>query len=121
MPKTIRQTVTFKASPHEVYEALMNSRRHAKFSGGKARLSRKVGGKFTAYDGYIEGTNLELAPDKKIVPVMPMSLSFREGFPKNAAASCARAARESGTVMSGAPEAVRVALPCSATTATSPC
>lgn len=65
--KTIRQSVTFKASPHEVYEALMDSRKHARVTGSKARISRKVGGKFAAYDGYIEGVNLNLVPDKKII------------------------------------------------------
>jgi len=65
--RTIRQSATFKASPHEVYEALMDSRKHSQFTGSKASISRKVGGKFTAYDGYIEGINLELVPDKKIV------------------------------------------------------
>ncbi len=66
-PKTIRQTVIFKASPHDVYEALMDSRKHGRFTGGKASISREVGGKFTAFDGYAEGVNLELVADKKIV------------------------------------------------------
>jgi activator of HSP90 ATPase len=65
--KTIRQSVTLKASPHEVYEVLMDSRKHARFTGSKARISRKEGGKFTAYDGYIEGINLNIVPDKKII------------------------------------------------------
>lgn len=65
--KTIKQSVTIKTTPHEVYEALMDSRKHAKFTGGKASISREVGGKFTAYDGYAEGVNVELVPDKKIV------------------------------------------------------
>jgi len=65
--KNIRQSVTFKASPHEVYEALMDSRRHSKFTGEKASISRKIGGKLIAYGGYIEGANLDLVPDKKIV------------------------------------------------------
>lgn len=65
--RTIRQTLTIKASPHEVYEALMNSRKHAKFTGAKASISRKIGGKFRVYAGYIEGINLELVPDEKIV------------------------------------------------------
>jgi len=43
MSKTIRQSVTIKASPHAVYEALMDSRKHAAFSGMPARISRKVG------------------------------------------------------------------------------
>jgi activator of HSP90 ATPase len=65
--KTIRQTVTLKASPHSVYEALMDSRKHAKFTGGKASISQMVGGKFSTYDGYASGVNQELVADKKIV------------------------------------------------------
>ena len=65
--KAIRQSVTFKTSPHAVYEALMDSRKHSRFTGAKASISRKVKGKFTAYDGYIEGIHLDLVPDKKIV------------------------------------------------------
>jgi activator of HSP90 ATPase len=65
--RTIKQSVTIKASPHDVYEALMDSKKHANFTGGKAIISRKIGGKFTAYDGYAGGINLELVPDKKIV------------------------------------------------------
>ncbi len=67
MPKTIRQSVTFKATPHQVYEALMDSRKHARFSGDTASISRKVGGKIMAYGDYITGTNMELVQDKKIV------------------------------------------------------
>ena len=65
--KTLRQSITFGTSPHEVYEALMDSKKHANFTGSPASISRQVGGKFTAYDGSLEGTNLELVPDKKIV------------------------------------------------------
>ena len=67
MSKPIHQSVTFKATPHEVYEALMDSRKHAKFTGSKATISRKVGGKIMAYDGFISGENLELVSDQKIV------------------------------------------------------
>jgi activator of HSP90 ATPase len=67
MSKPIHQTVTFNASPHEVYEALMDSKKHAAFTGAAAEISRQVGGEYTAYDGYITGRNLELVPDKKIV------------------------------------------------------
>ena len=65
--KTIRQIATFPAKPAEVYELLMDSRKHASLSGTKANISRKVGGKFSAHDGYCEGTNLELIENKKIV------------------------------------------------------
>jgi activator of HSP90 ATPase len=67
MSKTIHQVVTFKSTPHEVYEALMDEKTHSAFTGGKAKISRKVGGQFTIYEGDIEGKNLELIPDQKIV------------------------------------------------------
>jgi activator of HSP90 ATPase len=67
MPRTIRQTATFKASPRAVYEALMDSRRHSAFTGNPARIERRPGGRFTAYGGYLEGVTLELVPDRKIV------------------------------------------------------
>lgn len=65
--KTIRQTVTIRATPLAVYEALMDSRTHSRFTGSSARISPRVGGRFTAYDGYAEGRNLELIPGRKIV------------------------------------------------------
>ncbi len=67
MSKPIHQTVIFKVPPHEVYEALMDPKQHAAFSGGAARISREVGGEIAAYDDYIAGKNIELVPDKKIV------------------------------------------------------
>jgi activator of HSP90 ATPase len=65
--KSIRQSVTFKAGPHAVYEALLDSRQHSKFTSSKVSMSRKVGGRFSVYDGGLSGTNLELVKDKKIV------------------------------------------------------
>jgi activator of HSP90 ATPase len=65
--KTIRQSVTFKASAHEVYEALMDSKKHSAFTGSEVQMSTKVGSEFSVYGGDIQGYNLELVPDKKIV------------------------------------------------------
>jgi len=67
MSAPIHQTVEFIVSPHEVYETLMDSKKHARFSGSAARISRRVNGQIMAYDGYITGRNLELIPDRKIV------------------------------------------------------
>jgi len=65
--KTIKQKVSFNAQAHDVFELLMDSKKHAAFTGDSAKISRKKGGKFTAYGDYIEGENLEIVPDKKIV------------------------------------------------------
>jgi activator of HSP90 ATPase len=64
---TIRQQVTFKASPHELYELLMDEKKHASFYGSPMKINRKVGGRISSGDDYIEGENLELIPDRKIV------------------------------------------------------
>ena len=65
--KTISQKVKFKASPRQVYDMIMDSKKHQSLSGLKANISRKPGGKFTAWDKHIEGYNLALVPGKKIV------------------------------------------------------
>ncbi|MBC7383849.1 MAG: SRPBCC domain-containing protein [Bacteroidia bacterium] len=65
--KTIRQIVSFKAEPKQVYELLMDSKKHSGFSESKVKMSRKANGKFETYDGYIHGRNVELVEDKKIV------------------------------------------------------
>ncbi len=65
--KTIKQEIIFRAKPMEVYEALMDSGKHSEFTGAQAQISTKVGGKIVAYDGYIDGKNIELIPGKKIV------------------------------------------------------
>ena len=67
MTRTIRQTARFHATPHEVYEALMDAKKHAGFTGAKARIDRRVGGTFSVWDGYATGTNVRLEKDKVIV------------------------------------------------------
>jgi len=65
--KTIRQTVTFQAKPTEVYQMLMDSKKHQSLSGEKANISTKVGGAFTAWGSHISGINLVLKPGERIV------------------------------------------------------
>ncbi|MFH0977790.1 MAG: SRPBCC family protein [Candidatus Woesearchaeota archaeon] len=67
--KKLTQTITFKATPHEVFELIMDSKKHSAFTGEKAVTSRKVGGKFKAYGKYISGENLEIIKDKRIVQI----------------------------------------------------
>jgi len=76
--KNIKQVVAFKSSPHVLYEMLMDSKKHARFTGEKAKMSKKVGAKFTAYGGWITGKNLKLIPDRLIVQQWHM-----RGWPKN--------------------------------------
>jgi activator of HSP90 ATPase len=65
--KIIKQKIILGTNPHELYEAILNPKIHSQFTGAKATNSRKIGGKFTAYDGYAFGKNIRLEKDKKIV------------------------------------------------------
>lgn len=65
--KTIKQMQSIPAKPMEVYQALVDAKKHTEFTGSKATCNPKVGGKFTAWDGYIFGKNLTLQPGKRIV------------------------------------------------------
>jgi len=77
---TITQTIQVNASPEEVYDVLMDSKKHAKVTGSPARISTEVGGKFTAWDGYIFGKNLDLKPGKKIVQEWTTT-AWPKGYP----------------------------------------
>lgn len=65
--KTIRHTVTFKKTPDEIYNMLMNADEHAAFTGESAKIDPEVGGEFSCYSEYITGTNVDLVPGGKIV------------------------------------------------------
>ena len=65
--KNLDQEVIIKTSPHELYEAFMDSKMHSKFTESKAKVSRDVGGNFSIFEGEINGKNVELIQDKKIV------------------------------------------------------
>ena len=64
---TIKDKAVIPATPDEVYEAFLDPKKHAAFTGSKATGSPKVGEKFTSWDGYILGKNLELERGRRIV------------------------------------------------------
>ena len=66
--ENIRCKAVLPASPKRIYDAWMDGKEHGNFTGGNtATIDPKVGGKFTAWDGYIEGTTLELEEGRRIV------------------------------------------------------
>jgi activator of HSP90 ATPase len=67
MKNNISQTVYFSATPHQVFEAFLDEKKHADFTEANAKIDRKVGGKFSVWDGYASGSNKVLVKDKKIV------------------------------------------------------
>jgi activator of HSP90 ATPase len=65
--KDIHHTVRIKAKPSAVYEALMDSKKHTAFTGAPAKISRAIGGPFTAHGPHLKGINVDLTRNKRIV------------------------------------------------------
>jgi len=78
--ETITQTTLIEASPDEVYEAYVNPKKHAAFTGQRATGMPKVGRKFTAGDGYITGKYLKLERGKTILHEWTTT-EWPEGYP----------------------------------------
>ena len=65
--KSIEQEIKIKGTPHEIYEVFMDTKKHSKLTESKAKVSRKIGGSFSIFEGALSGKNVELIQDKKIV------------------------------------------------------
>jgi activator of HSP90 ATPase len=67
MKKSNEISVILPASPEAVYKTWLDSRGHSEMTGSPAEITDAVHGRFTAWDGYISGSNLELKPFEKII------------------------------------------------------
>jgi activator of HSP90 ATPase len=67
MTPVIEHSVSFRATPAKLYELFMDSAMHSAATGMPAKVSRKVGGKWSAFGGMILGKNLVLTPNLRIV------------------------------------------------------
>ena len=68
MTPTIESGGIFQdATPAQLYEFFMDSKKHTLATGMPAKISRKVGGKWSAFGGMILGRTLALAPNRMIV------------------------------------------------------
>jgi len=64
---TVRLSVFLRATPLEVYHALLDPSKRAEWTGEKATGEAKVGSIFTTTDGYVSVKNLELVEGKLIL------------------------------------------------------
>ncbi len=67
MTPVIQQSVRFRTAPQKLFEMYLDSKKLSKSTGMPARIGRKVGGRFRAFNGMLEGTNLLIVPGKQIV------------------------------------------------------
>ena len=64
---SLHQEIDFDVPPHRIYDALLDDKQFAAFTGLGARISRDVGGELWMFGGRITGRNIELVPDQRIV------------------------------------------------------
>ena len=67
-PRTsIHQEVDFKTTPARIYEALLDAKQFSAFTQDTAEIQPQPGGAFKLFGGRIEGRNIELVPNQRIV------------------------------------------------------
>src|SRR3954469_22075614 len=64
---TITLSDVFPLSTEALFDAWLDSKAHTAFTGAKAKIEGRVGGRYTAWDGYIEGETRPLLRPGKIV------------------------------------------------------
>jgi activator of HSP90 ATPase len=69
MTSAIQQSVRFRTSSQTLFSMYLDSRKHSQSTGAPARISKKAGGRFTAFGGQLEGKNLLIVPGKRIVQI----------------------------------------------------
>jgi activator of HSP90 ATPase len=67
MKDSIELSILLNARAEILYKAWLNSREHGNFTGSPAKVDPNLKGKFTAWEGYIFGSNVKLEPYTKIV------------------------------------------------------
>ena len=80
MEPGIKISAIFPVSAKRLYDAWLNSRIHSDFTKSKAQIDPRQGSSFSAWNGYITGSNLVLQPYGRIVQYW-RTTDFPEGSP----------------------------------------
>jgi len=78
--RAIHQEETISATPARLYEALLDSKIFAAFSGAKAQIDRSAGGAFSLFNAVITGRNIEIVPDVRIVQAWRNNMAWPAGL-----------------------------------------
>jgi activator of HSP90 ATPase len=63
----IHQEIDFKTTPARLYEVLLDAKQFAAFTKDTAEIEPQAGAAFKLFGGRIEGRNIELLPNQRIV------------------------------------------------------
>jgi activator of HSP90 ATPase len=64
---SLHDEIVVKASPQRIYELLLDSKQFAALTGALAEINPTAGGPFSTFGKRIEGRNVELVPNQRIV------------------------------------------------------
>jgi activator of HSP90 ATPase len=64
---SLHDEITLKTSPQRIYEMLLSSKQFAALTGAPAEIDPRAGGAFSTFGKLIEGRNIELVPNQRIV------------------------------------------------------
>jgi Activator of HSP90 ATPase len=67
MKDSLELSVILNETKENLYKAWLDSKQHSSFTGSPAQIDPALNGEFSAWDGYISGTNKILEPYTKIV------------------------------------------------------
>jgi activator of HSP90 ATPase len=67
MKDSLELSVTLHESAEKLYNDWLDSKAHSKFTGSPAQIDPSPNGKFSAWEGYISGTNKLLEPCHRIL------------------------------------------------------
>ena len=82
MPDSFELSIDLPAAANEIYSAWLSSEGHSALTGSPAEVDGRVGGKFSAWDGYITGETLELESGLRILQVW-RTTEFPEDAPNS--------------------------------------
>jgi activator of HSP90 ATPase len=80
MKNKFELTIVLPAKSKDIFKAWLSSEGHTAMTGSPAKVDGKVGGAFSAWDGYIFGKTLELESPRRIVQAWRTS-EFPEDAP----------------------------------------
>jgi activator of HSP90 ATPase len=80
MTPVIRHSVRFSCPPDVLFELYMDSARHSVATGARAKVGRRAGDQFTAFEGALSGRNLMVIPKRMIVQAW-RSTNFKKTDP----------------------------------------
>lgn len=91
---SIKQTVHFELSPNKLYQLFLDKKAISTITQSDSTMNSKPSGEFDVFDGYCNGTNLELVEGERIMQEWHFS---EDGWPEDHYSICTFDFEKEGT------------------------